>query len=97
MQNILLDGCCLLFEEYLQDIRSVYILKPNRAEKETKVLKQVYEEVNMLRKKKYFEWIFKQLLNLYGVKNYADLGGYLLTWTINHLWQKNGSKRTDDI
>ena len=33
MQNILLDGCCLLFEEYLQDIGSVYILKPNRAEK----------------------------------------------------------------
>ena len=97
MQNILLDGCCLLFEEYLQDIRSVYILKPNRAEKETKVLKQVYEEVSMLRKKIYFEWIFKQLLNLYDVKNYADLGGYLLTWTIDHLWQKNGSKRTDDI
>ena len=48
-------------------------------------------------KKKYFEWIFKQLLNLYDVKNYADLGGYLLTWTIDHLWQKNGSKRTDDI
>ena len=97
MQNILLDRCCLLFEEYLQDIRSVYILKPNRAEKETKVLKQVYEEVSMITKKKYFEWIFKQLLNLYDVKNYADLGGYLLTWTIDHLWQKNGSKRTDDI
>ena len=33
MQNILLDGCCLLFEEYLRDKRSVYILKPNCAEK----------------------------------------------------------------
>ena len=33
MQNILLDRCCLLFEEYLQDKRSVYVLKPNRAEK----------------------------------------------------------------
>ena len=27
----------------------------------------------------YFEWIFKQLLHLYDVKNYADLGGYWLT------------------
>ena len=27
----------------------------------------------------YFEWIFKQLLNSYDVKNYADLGGYWLT------------------
>ena len=33
MQNILLDRCCLLFEEYLQEKRSVYVLKPNRAEK----------------------------------------------------------------
>ena len=33
MQNILLDGCFLLFEEYLQDKRCVYILKPYRAEK----------------------------------------------------------------
>ena len=49
MQNILLDRCCLLFEEYLQDKRSVYNLKPNRAEKKTKVLKKVYEEVSMLR------------------------------------------------
>ena len=49
MQNILLGRCCLLFEEYLQDKRSVYNLKPNRAEKKTKVLKKVYEEVSMLR------------------------------------------------
>ena len=28
MQNIFLDGLYLLFEEYLQDETSIYILKP---------------------------------------------------------------------
>ena len=38
MQNILLDGCYLRFEEYLQENTSFYILKS--AEKQAKVLKK---------------------------------------------------------
>ena len=30
MQNILLDGCCLLFEEYLKEKNLCMILKPYR-------------------------------------------------------------------
>ena len=45
-QNIhLLDGYYLLFEQYLQEKSSFYIL--NRAEKQAKVLKKVYKELGV--------------------------------------------------
>ena len=43
-QNILLDGCYLLFEEYLHGKKHLFDIL-NCAEKEAKVLKKVYEEV----------------------------------------------------
>ena len=47
MQNILLDGCYLLFEQYLQENTSFYILKPHR-EINQSFSKEVYEEVSFL-------------------------------------------------
>ena len=45
MQNILLDGCYLRFEEYLQENTSFYILKS--AEKQAKVLKKSLRGVKL--------------------------------------------------
>ena len=52
MQNILLDGCYLFFEEYLQE-KHLFIF-PNHSEKQAKVLKKVYEEVSLY---KYFRYM----------------------------------------
>ena len=46
-QNILLNGCYLLFEEYLQENTSFYILKPGR-EIGQSFKKKFYEEVSFL-------------------------------------------------
>ena len=44
-QNILLNGCCLLFEKYLQENTSFYILKS--AEKQAKGLKKSLRGVKL--------------------------------------------------
>ena len=46
-QNILLDGCYQLFEDYLQENTSFYILKPGREIGQI-LKKNVYEEVSSL-------------------------------------------------
>ena len=67
MQNVLLDGFCFFFGQYLHEKISFYILKPCR---EIGQSKKVCEDVSMLRTDKYFE-----LIITVDVKNYADLGG----------------------
>ena len=49
-QNILLDGCYQLFEDYLQENTSFYILKPGREIGQIfkKSKKNVYDEVSSL-------------------------------------------------
>ena len=58
MQNILLDGCYLRFEEYLQENTSFYILKS--AEKQAKVLKKSLLCVN---NKTLIEFVFIMHIN----------------------------------
>ena len=62
-QNILLNGCYLLFEEYLQENTSFYILKPGR-EIGQSFKKNVLPGGKLLIKNKHFAWIIKQLLNM---------------------------------
>ena len=51
------DWCNLLFKKYLQEKPSVCIIQP--CLETGKRSRKVYEEVKLLRTKKYFEWIIK--------------------------------------
>ena len=64
----MLDGCYLLFWEYLQEEKNLFI-SWNRAGKKAEVLKKVTTD--------FFAWMIKQMLLIrlsYDVKNYVDLG-----------------------
>ena len=63
-QNILFDGCYLLFEEYLYKKIHLFISWNRAARNRPKFLKKVLRRGKLLIKNKHFAWIIKQLLNM---------------------------------